>query len=88
MEDLVKLKKTGIVELVQHSRVSLEPKLTLAGFNDRALEAAAQFTEIARTPCVLNGAHVAPDLLSIAAAHRIDSTNLSVDNREGRPFPG
>ena len=88
MKDLIKLEETGIVELLQCSHISLEPKLALAASDDRALEPAAQVPEIARTSGVLDSAHVAPNFLSIATAHRIDSANLPVDNREGRTFPG
>jgi hypothetical protein len=88
VEDLIKLEKTGIVESAQDIRIGFEPKFALTGFENRTPETTAYCAEIAGTPRVLNGAHVAPDFLSIAPAHWIDCADLPVDNHEGWSLSG
>ena len=63
-------------------------KFALARLDNCAPEPASYCPEVVVILCILNGAHVPPDLLPLATVHRVNRANLPFNDYEGRPLTG
>jgi hypothetical protein len=87
VKNLVNIEKTGVIQMPQNLWVGFRPKLALAGLDDGAPEPAPDLAVISYVFCILDRAHVSPDLLSLSAVQWVDWANITVAKDPSRHFP-